>query len=155
MLKEKEREETEMKKKLQIGLGTSNPQQGVQEGDVNHNPWWTTNTNTEDLATRLKIVEAEKFKKEEAEAKKAKKEKKAKKKEKKRTKEKIKEAKKEGKLVTSSGKTLDDLRRERLERETNEKARASDIGRVVEPDKKKKVVSRYSGGYAGYSQRGY
>jgi len=144
-LQEKEDEELDMNKKLSIGLGTSNPQQGNQ-GDVNHKPWWAEQGSAVDLRTELALVESKRSEKEKAETKKAKTAKKEKKEKKREKKEAKRVAKREGKLMSSSGKSVDVLRQERLEREGKEKARAQNVGRVIAPPPPE-PVSKYSSGY--------
>jgi len=48
-------------------------------------------------------------------------------------------------LLSSSGKTLDELRQERLARESSEQKRSEGLGRVIAPVKV--PVSKYNSGY--------
>ena len=79
-------------------------------------------------------------------AKKEKKAKKDKKEKKRQQKEQLKEAKRQGKLIASSGRTIDDLRRERLEREAAENVRAQGLGRAMPPPPPE-PISKYSFGF--------
>ena len=72
--------------------------------------------------------------------------KKAKKKERKELKEKQKQAKRKGNVLSSSGKTIDELRQERLAREHAESVRTSSMGRQLTPIREK-MLHKYNSGF--------